>query len=202
MPTLAQLLTPAAQRVQTSAVGPEYDQVNIGLAATQTQFGYTFQATGCDDLDSGQQQLRPRVRDDALSVGQGGAAGVSEDAVRPGRALGEPEQAKALSFSCSLRRPSGAVAKQCQLCLYCARKVALYPSNEGSRPAVVPARPRVGRADPRARLARAQAAGDHRSRSVAQRYRCTGMTLGGSTAMPSPSGSVDVEHEHARLAPL
>jgi hypothetical protein len=23
------------------------------LAATQTQFGYTFQATGCDDLDSG-----------------------------------------------------------------------------------------------------------------------------------------------------
>ena len=53
VPTLAQLLTPAAQRVQTFAVGPEYDQVNIGLAATQTQFGYTFQATGCDDLDSG-----------------------------------------------------------------------------------------------------------------------------------------------------
>jgi cytochrome c peroxidase len=53
VPTLAQLLTPAAQRVQTFAVGPEYDQVNIGLAPTQTQFGYTFQATGCDDLDSG-----------------------------------------------------------------------------------------------------------------------------------------------------
>ena len=53
VPTLAQLLTPAAQRVQTFAVGPDYDQVNIGLAATQTQFGYTFQATGCDDLDSG-----------------------------------------------------------------------------------------------------------------------------------------------------
>jgi hypothetical protein len=53
VPTLGQLLTPAAQRVQTFAVGPEYDQVNIGLAATQTQFGYTFQATGCDDLDSG-----------------------------------------------------------------------------------------------------------------------------------------------------
>ena len=32
---------------------PRYDQVNIGLAATQTQFGYTFQATGCDDLNSG-----------------------------------------------------------------------------------------------------------------------------------------------------
>jgi hypothetical protein len=53
VPTLAQLLTPAAQRVQTFAVGPDYDQVNIGLAATQTQFGYAFQATGCDDLDSG-----------------------------------------------------------------------------------------------------------------------------------------------------
>jgi cytochrome c553 len=53
VPTLAQLLTPSAQRVQTFAVGPDYDQVNIGLAATQTQFGYTFQATGCDDLDSG-----------------------------------------------------------------------------------------------------------------------------------------------------
>ena len=35
------------------AIGPDYDQVNIGLAATQTQFGYTFQATGCDDLNSG-----------------------------------------------------------------------------------------------------------------------------------------------------
>jgi hypothetical protein len=53
VPTLAQLLTPAAQRVRTFAVGPEYDQVNIGLAATQTRFGYTFHATGCDDLDSG-----------------------------------------------------------------------------------------------------------------------------------------------------
>jgi hypothetical protein len=53
VPTLAQLLTPAAQRVQTFAVGPDYDQVNIGLAATQTQAGYTFEATGCDDLDSG-----------------------------------------------------------------------------------------------------------------------------------------------------
>lgn len=53
VPTLAQLLTPASKRVQTFAVGPDYDPVNIGLAATQTQFGYTFQATGCDDLDSG-----------------------------------------------------------------------------------------------------------------------------------------------------
>jgi hypothetical protein len=53
VPTLAQLLTPAAQRVQIFAVGPDYDQVNIGLASTQTQFGYTFEATSCDDLNSG-----------------------------------------------------------------------------------------------------------------------------------------------------
>ena len=53
VPTLAQLLTPSAQRVKTFPVGPNYDQVNIGLAATQTQFGYVFQATGCDDRNSG-----------------------------------------------------------------------------------------------------------------------------------------------------
>jgi hypothetical protein len=43
VPTLAQLLTPAAQRVQTFAGGPDYDEVNIGLTPTQTQFDYTFQ---------------------------------------------------------------------------------------------------------------------------------------------------------------
>ncbi|HEX2526725.1 MAG TPA: di-heme-cytochrome C peroxidase [Geminicoccus sp.] len=53
VPTLAQLLTPAAQRVKSFAVGPNYDQTNIGLATTQTQFNYIYQATGCDDLDSG-----------------------------------------------------------------------------------------------------------------------------------------------------
>ena len=53
VPTLAQLLTPAAQRVASFPVGPNYDQTNIGLAATQTQFNYTFQATGCDNLNSG-----------------------------------------------------------------------------------------------------------------------------------------------------
>ena len=53
VPTLAQLLTPAAQRVTSFAVGPDYDQVNIGLAATQPESSYTFQATGCDDLNSG-----------------------------------------------------------------------------------------------------------------------------------------------------
>ena len=36
VPTLAQLLTPAAQRVASFKVGPNYDTVNIGLAAKQT----------------------------------------------------------------------------------------------------------------------------------------------------------------------
>ncbi|MGD9508181.1 MAG: di-heme-cytochrome C peroxidase [Geminicoccaceae bacterium] len=53
VPTLAQLLTPAAQRVTSFAVGPAYDQVNIGLAASQPGSRYVFQATGCDQLDSG-----------------------------------------------------------------------------------------------------------------------------------------------------
>jgi hypothetical protein len=53
VPTLAQLLTPAAQRVTSFPVGPAYDQVNIRLAATQPGSAYTFQATGCDDLNSG-----------------------------------------------------------------------------------------------------------------------------------------------------
>lgn len=51
--TLAQLLTPPAQRVSSFAVGPNYDQQNIGLATTQTTFDYVYEATGCDDLNSG-----------------------------------------------------------------------------------------------------------------------------------------------------
>ena len=53
VPTLAQLLTPAAQRVTSFKVGSNYDQVNIGLATTQTQFNYTYAATGCANLNSG-----------------------------------------------------------------------------------------------------------------------------------------------------
>ena len=53
VPTLAQLLTPAAQRVSSFPLGPNYDQTNIGIAATQPGSSYTFEATGCDDLDSG-----------------------------------------------------------------------------------------------------------------------------------------------------
>ena len=52
VPTLAQLLTPAAQRVASFALGPNYDQVNIGIAAKQPGSN-RFQATGCADLDSG-----------------------------------------------------------------------------------------------------------------------------------------------------
>lgn len=53
VPTLAQLLTPPAQRVTSFAVGPNYDQVNVGLATTQTKFNDVFHATGCAELDSG-----------------------------------------------------------------------------------------------------------------------------------------------------
>ena len=53
VPTLAQLLTPAAQRVTSFQVGSNYDQVNIGLATTQTQFNYTYVTTGCSNLNSG-----------------------------------------------------------------------------------------------------------------------------------------------------
>ena len=45
-------MTPA-QRVTSFPVGPAYDQVNIGLAASQPGSSYVFQATGCDQLDSG-----------------------------------------------------------------------------------------------------------------------------------------------------
>ena len=53
VPTLAQLLTPAAQRLASFPLGPNYDQVNIGIAATQPGSSYSFQATSCVDLDSG-----------------------------------------------------------------------------------------------------------------------------------------------------
>ena len=86
VPTLAQLLTPAAQRVQTFAVGPELrpgqhrprrhpDPVQLHLP------GHRLRRPGL-----GQQQLRPRIRHDAVGRGQDGAAGVSEDAVRRCRA--------------------------------------------------------------------------------------------------------------------
>ncbi|HVJ52573.1 MAG TPA: di-heme-cytochrome C peroxidase [Aliidongia sp.] len=53
VPSLAELLKPAAQRTAAFQVGPAYDTVNVGLAANQTAFGYTLKTTGCDDRNSG-----------------------------------------------------------------------------------------------------------------------------------------------------
>jgi hypothetical protein len=41
VPTLAELLKPADQRVKALKVGPAYDTGNVGLAAEQTRFNYT-----------------------------------------------------------------------------------------------------------------------------------------------------------------
>ena len=53
VPSLAQLLTPPAQRVRSFRVGPNYDTTDIGLAARQTKFDYVLRTTGCSDLNSG-----------------------------------------------------------------------------------------------------------------------------------------------------
>jgi mono/diheme cytochrome c family protein len=53
VPTLAELLKPAAQRVKQFKIGPAYDPVNVGLAVEQPQFDYTVNATDCSDLGSG-----------------------------------------------------------------------------------------------------------------------------------------------------
>ncbi|MBU6456809.1 MAG: hypothetical protein KGQ48_04625 [Bradyrhizobium sp.] len=53
VPTLAELLKPAAQRVKQFKIGPAYDIVNVGLAVEQPQFNYTVTTTGCGDLNSG-----------------------------------------------------------------------------------------------------------------------------------------------------
>jgi hypothetical protein len=53
VPTLAELLKPAAERVSSFSIGPAYDVINIGLAAEQTHFNYTLQTTDCSDRNSG-----------------------------------------------------------------------------------------------------------------------------------------------------
>lgn len=53
VPSLAELLKPARDRVGEFKVGPAYDPVNVGLAAAQTKFNYTQKTTGCDDTKSG-----------------------------------------------------------------------------------------------------------------------------------------------------
>jgi processive rubber oxygenase RoxA-like protein len=53
VPTLAELLKPAAQRVKSFKIGNAYDTVNIGLAVEQTQFDYTLTTTDCSNRNSG-----------------------------------------------------------------------------------------------------------------------------------------------------
>ena len=53
VPTLADLLRPAAERPQSFKVGPAYDVTAIGLASTQTAFDATLHTTGCADRASG-----------------------------------------------------------------------------------------------------------------------------------------------------
>ncbi|WP_263142195.1 di-heme-cytochrome C peroxidase [Pseudomonas sp. RIT-PI-AD] len=53
VPTLAELLKPASERVASFAVGPAYDIDAIGLAAKQDRFGYSLQTTDCSQRDSG-----------------------------------------------------------------------------------------------------------------------------------------------------
>ncbi|MBV9653451.1 MAG: hypothetical protein JOZ42_02680 [Acetobacteraceae bacterium] len=53
VPTLADLLKPAAERPASFPIGPAYDTSKVGLAASQTVFGYTLQTTDCSDRNSG-----------------------------------------------------------------------------------------------------------------------------------------------------
>lgn len=53
VPTLAELLKPASERVASFKIGSNYDIENIGLAKEQTQFTYELKTTDCSDLNSG-----------------------------------------------------------------------------------------------------------------------------------------------------
>jgi cytochrome c553 len=53
VPTLAELLKPAAERAKQFKVGPAYDTVNVGLAPEQTQFDSFVTTTDCSGLNSG-----------------------------------------------------------------------------------------------------------------------------------------------------
>jgi mono/diheme cytochrome c family protein len=53
VPTLAELLKPAATRVKQFKIGNTYDTVNVGLAAEQSQFNQTLVTTDCSNLNSG-----------------------------------------------------------------------------------------------------------------------------------------------------
>ncbi|WP_431272185.1 hypothetical protein [Dankookia sp. P2] len=53
VPTLADLLNPAAERPATFAVGPAYDLATVGLARQQTQTSFVLRTTDCSDHNSG-----------------------------------------------------------------------------------------------------------------------------------------------------
>jgi len=53
VPSLAELLKPANQRVSEFKIGPNYDLQTVGLAAEQTKFNYTLKTTDCSQLNSG-----------------------------------------------------------------------------------------------------------------------------------------------------
>lgn len=53
VPTLWDLLMPAAQRPAAFEIGSDYDVVNVGLAKAQTGLKTVMQTTGCDNLTSG-----------------------------------------------------------------------------------------------------------------------------------------------------
>jgi len=53
VPTLAYLLKPAPERAKSFKIGPNYDIVNVGLAAEQTKFDFTLNTTDCSDRNSG-----------------------------------------------------------------------------------------------------------------------------------------------------
>jgi hypothetical protein len=53
VPTLADLLKPAAQRSASFKIGPAYDREKIGLAVDQPASNFILQTTDCSDLNSG-----------------------------------------------------------------------------------------------------------------------------------------------------
>lgn len=53
VPTLAELLKPASERVASFPIGPAYDIENVGLASKQTKFDYILNTTDASDRGSG-----------------------------------------------------------------------------------------------------------------------------------------------------
>lgn len=60
VPTLAELLKPASERVKDFKIGPAYDIVNVGLAVEQKKFDFTLKTTDCSEGDTGRNSGRSR----------------------------------------------------------------------------------------------------------------------------------------------